>query len=47
MLRFLCFIAILLTSPLATAQEALPDARVIVSRDVDYPGGDLFARRVD
>ena len=41
MLRFLCFIAILLTSPLATAQEALPDARVIVSRDVDYPGGDL------
>ena len=27
----------------AAAQEAVPDARVAMSADMDYPGGDLAA----
>jgi len=30
-----------LTAPVAQAQDAVPDRRVVISRNMDYPGGDL------
>ncbi|NCO85507.1 MAG: alpha-2-macroglobulin family protein [Rhodobacterales bacterium] len=41
MRAFLMSLLLLVTAPLAQAQDIMPDRRVAISRNVDYPGGDL------
>jgi alpha-2-macroglobulin len=43
MRRLIAFVFLALAGSMTLAQEATPDARVVISRDVDYPGGDLSA----
>ncbi|SMY07011.1 alpha-2-macroglobulin family protein [Flavimaricola marinus] len=41
--RLIAVVFLALIGSIATGQEATPDARFVISRDVDYPGGDISA----